>query len=99
MKETSPSIGSGDDEESIEPSEKDAISSVIALSMSLLVIFGVFFFLSHPFTQTLLEPNPRGFSLFSLFFAFFAFVALSVLPQIFSAAQQQCEKGERGEKL
>ena len=39
MKETSPSIGSGDDEESIEPSEKDAISSVIALSMSLLVIF------------------------------------------------------------
>ncbi len=39
MKETSPSIGSSDDEESIEPSEKDAISSVIALSMSLLVIF------------------------------------------------------------
>ena len=39
MKETSPSIGSGDDEESIEPSEKDAISSVIALTMSLLVIF------------------------------------------------------------
>ena len=39
MKETSPSIGSGDDEESIEPSEKDAISSVIALSMSLIVIF------------------------------------------------------------
>ena len=39
MKETSPSIGSGDHEESIEPSEKDAISSVIALSMSLIVIF------------------------------------------------------------
>ena len=39
MKETSPSIGSCDDEEPIEPSEKDAISSVIALSMSLLVIF------------------------------------------------------------
>ena len=39
MKETSPSIGSGDHEESIEPSEKDAISSVIALTMSLLVIF------------------------------------------------------------
>ena len=39
MKETSPSIGSGDEEESIEPSEKDAISSVIALTMSLLVIF------------------------------------------------------------
>jgi len=39
VKETSPSIGSGDDEESIEPSEKDAISSVIALSMSLIVIF------------------------------------------------------------
>ena len=39
MKETSPSIGSVDDEESIGPSEKDAISSVIALSMSLLVIF------------------------------------------------------------
>ena len=39
MKETSPSIGSCDDEEPIAPSEKDAISSVIALSMSLLVIF------------------------------------------------------------
>ena len=39
MKETSPSIGSCDDEEPIGPSEKDAISSVIALSMSLLVIF------------------------------------------------------------
>ena len=39
MKENSPSIGTGDDEESMEPSEKDAISSVIALSMSLLVIF------------------------------------------------------------
>tara|TARA_Y100001954_G_scaffold60236_1_gene65437 strand:- start:2901 stop:4055 length:1155 start_codon:yes stop_codon:yes gene_type:complete len=39
VKETSPSIGSGDDEESSDPSEKDAISSVIALSMSLLVIF------------------------------------------------------------
>ena len=39
MKETSPSIGSGNDEESSEPSEKDAISSVIALTMSLLVIF------------------------------------------------------------
>ena len=39
MKETIPSIGSCDDEEPIGPSEKDAISSVIALSMSLLVIF------------------------------------------------------------
>jgi len=39
VKETSPSIGSCDDEEPIGPSEKDAISSVIALSMSLLVIF------------------------------------------------------------
>ena len=39
MKETTPSIGSCDDEEPIGPSEKDAISSVIALSMSLLVIF------------------------------------------------------------
>ena len=39
MKENIPSIGSCDDEEPIGPSEKDAISSVIALSMSLLVIF------------------------------------------------------------
>tara|TARA_B000000565_G_scaffold117927_1_gene88850 strand:- start:308 stop:1462 length:1155 start_codon:yes stop_codon:yes gene_type:complete len=39
VKETIPSIGSCDDEEPIGPSEKDAISSVIALSMSLLVIF------------------------------------------------------------
>ena len=39
MKETIPSIGSCDDEEPIGPSEKDAISSVIAISMSVLVIF------------------------------------------------------------
>ena len=37
--ETSSSILHGDGEESDEPSEKDAISSVIALSMSLIVIF------------------------------------------------------------
>ena len=37
--ETSSSILSGDGEESVEPSEKDAISSVIAFSMSLIVIF------------------------------------------------------------
>ena len=37
--ETPSSILSGDGEESVEPSEKDAISSVIALSMSLIVIF------------------------------------------------------------
>ena len=37
--ETSSSILSGDGEESVEPSENDAISSVIALSMSLIVIF------------------------------------------------------------
>ena len=39
MKENSSLIRAGDDEESVEPSGRDAISSVIAVSMSLIVIF------------------------------------------------------------
>ena len=39
MKETSSLIRAGDDEESFGPSGRDAISSVIAVSMSLIVIF------------------------------------------------------------
>ena len=39
MKESSSLIRDGDDEESVESSEKDAITSVIAVSMSLIVIF------------------------------------------------------------
>ena len=39
MKETSSLIRAGDDEESVESSGRDAISSVIAVSMSLIVIF------------------------------------------------------------
>ena len=39
MKESSALLRTGDDEESVEPTGKDAISSVIAVSMSLIVIF------------------------------------------------------------
>ena len=39
MKETSSLIRAGDDEESVGPSGRDAISSVIAVCMSLIVIF------------------------------------------------------------
>mgnify|MGYP005705575145 CR=1 FL=1 len=39
MKESSSLLRAGDDEESVESSGKDAISSVIAVSMSLIVIF------------------------------------------------------------
>ena len=39
MKESSSLLRTGDDEESVEPTGKDAISSVIAVSMSLIVIF------------------------------------------------------------
>ena len=39
MKESSSLIRTGDDEDSVEPTGKDAISSVIAVSMSLIVIF------------------------------------------------------------
>ena len=39
MKESSSLVGAGHDEESVESSGKDAISSVIAVSMSLIVIF------------------------------------------------------------
>jgi serine protease AprX len=39
VKESSSLIRTGDDEDSVEPTGKDAISSVIAVSMSLIVIF------------------------------------------------------------
>ena len=39
MKESSSLIRDGDDEESVESSGTDAITSVIAVSMSLIVIF------------------------------------------------------------